>query len=166
MNPPRPNPVTRNQAAKKQRLVLALVAAGVLAGAGVIAAVALQDTAAYFRAPGDLAADAPAPGESFRLGGLVKPGSVSRSADGLTLSFVVIDNRAELPVSYRGLVPDLFREGQGVVATGALDGTRTFRATQLLAKHDENYMPPEVAKAMAKGGHPQDPAATLDTSGA
>lgn len=152
---------TTKGAAKKQRLVLALVAAGVLAVAGVVAAVALQDTAAYFKAPGDLATDPPAPGETFRLGGLVKPGSIGRSPDGLTLTFVVVDNRGELPVRYTGLVPDLFREGQGVVATGALDSGQTFRATQLLAKHDENYMPPEVAKAMQKGGHPTDPSQTL-----
>ena len=153
---------------KQQRLVLALVALAVLAVAGVVAMFALQDTAAYFRAPADLAADRPAPGESFRLGGLVKPGSVDRSADGLTMHFTVTDMKAETPVSYRGLTPDLFREGQGVIATGSFDGAGTFQAEQLLAKHDENYMPPEVAKALEKSGHPMDraPATSAPDSGA
>ena len=141
---------------KQQRLVLALVALAVLAAAAVIAMFALQDTAAYFRAPADLAGDPPSPGESFRLGGLVKPGSVHRSADGLTMNFMVTDMQAETPVSYRGLTPDLFREGQGVIATGSMDATGRFQAAELLAKHDENYMPPEVAKALEKSGHPMD----------
>lgn len=141
-------------AAKRQRLILAGVAAAVLAVAGVAGAIALEDTAAYFKAPGDFVTDPPAPGQTIRLGGMVKDGSIRRSPDGLTMHFVVVDNRAELPVRYTGLVPDLFREGQGVVATGVLDPAGEFEAQQLLAKHDENYMPPEVAKAMEKGGHP------------
>jgi cytochrome c-type biogenesis protein CcmE len=139
---------------KQQRLVLALAALAALVVAGVFAAVALGDTAAYFRAPADLVENRPAPGESFRLGGLVKPGSVARSADGLGLEFTVTDMKAETPVSYRGLTPDLFREGQGVIATGSFDASGRFKAEQLLAKHDENYMPPEVAKALEKSGHP------------
>ncbi|MCG2841351.1 cytochrome c maturation protein CcmE [Sandaracinobacter sp. RS1-74] len=141
---------------KQQRLVLALVALAVLAAAGVIAMFALEDTAAYFRAPADIEANPPAPGETFRLGGLVKPGSVGRSDDGLTLLFTVTDMKAETSASYRGLVPDLFREGQGVIATGRLDASGHFEAEQLLAKHDENYMPPEVAKALEGTGHPMD----------
>jgi cytochrome c-type biogenesis protein CcmE len=139
---------------KRQRLVLAGVAAAVLATAGIAAALALQDTAAYFMVPSDIAADPPAAGDTIRLGGLVKPGSVSRSPDGLTLQFVVMDTSAETPVAYRGLVPDLFREGQGVIATGAMTPAGGFQATQLLAKHDENYMPPEVAKSLREQGHP------------
>ncbi len=146
----------RKGAAKRQRLILAGVAAVVLAGAGIAAAIALQDTAAYFKAPGDFVTEPPAPGQTIRLGGLVKDGSIRRSPDGLTMYFTVVDNRAELPVRYTGLVPDLFREGQGVVATGVLAPGGEFEARELLAKHDENYMPPEVAKAMEKGGHPQD----------
>jgi cytochrome c-type biogenesis protein CcmE len=94
----------------------------------------------------------------------VKAGSVSRSADGLVLSFTVTDMKADTPVRYRGLVPDLFRENQGVVATGSFDATGTFTARELLAKHDENYMPPEVAKALEKNGHPvpSRPTAALD----
>lgn len=142
--------------AKRQRLILAGVAAAVLALAGTVGAIALQDTAAYFKAPGDFVTDPPAAGQTIRLGGLVKDGSIRRSPDGLTMYFVVADNRAELPVRYTGLVPDLFREGQGVVATGVLAANGEFEARELLAKHDENYMPPEVAKAMKKGGHPMD----------
>jgi cytochrome c-type biogenesis protein CcmE len=142
-------------APKQQRLVLAMVALAALALAGVIAAFALEDTAAYFKAPSDLASAPPAPGETFRLGGLVKAGSVGRSADGLTLTFTVTDMAADTRVAYRGLVPDLFREGQGVIATGSLGRGGTFEARELLAKHDENYMPPEVAKALEKApGHP------------
>ncbi len=139
---------------KRQRLVLAVVAAVVLAVAGIVAALALQDTAAYFKVPSDLAADPVPAGQTIRLGGLVKAGSVGRSADGLVLTFTVTDTAADTPVSYRGLVPDLFRENQGVIATGAFRPDGTFEARQLLAKHDENYMPPEVAKALERQGHP------------
>ena len=143
---------------KQQRLVLALVAAAVLLLAGVIASLALKDTAAYFKSPADIAASPPAAGETIRLGGLVKQGSVGRSADGLELHFTVTDLQADTQVSYRGIVPDLFREGQGVIATGSFDGAGTFRAKELLAKHDEKYMPPEVAKSLEKKGHPVKPA--------
>jgi len=146
--------VAARPTAKRQRLILALAAAGVLAIAGVVATIALQDSAAYFKAPGDIAASPPVIGQTIRLGGLVKDGSVQHAPDGLTIRFVVMDNRAELPVRYKGITPDLFREGQGVIATGAMTAAGDFEAQQLLAKHDENYMPPEVARAMEKGGHP------------
>ena len=141
---------------KQQRLVLALVALAVMVVAGLFATLALQDTAAYFKAPSDIAADRPAPGETFRLGGLVKAGSVSRSEDGLVLNFTVTDMKADTLVSYRGIVPDLFRENQGVIATGSFGADGRFSAKELLAKHDENYMPPEVAKALEKNGHPME----------
>ena len=141
---------------KQQRLVLALAALAVMVVAGVFATLALQDTAAYFKAPSDIAADHPAPGETFRLGGLVKTGSVSRSEDGLVLNFTVTDMKADTLVSYRGIVPDLFRENQGVIATGSFGADGRFSAKELLAKHDENYMPPEVAKALEKNGHPME----------
>ena len=139
---------------KQQRLVLALVAVAVLAAAGVIASFALQDAAAYFKAPADIAASPPAPGQTIRLGGLVKSGSVTRAGDGLEIRFTVTDMKADTQVAYRGLVPDLFREGQGVIATGSFDAQGVFQASELLAKHDEKYMPPEVAKALEKQGHP------------
>jgi cytochrome c-type biogenesis protein CcmE len=150
---------------KQQRLVLALAAIAALGIAGIIAAFALEDTAAYFKAPSDIAAEQPAPGQVIRLGGLVKEGSVSRSADGLVLNFTVTDMKADTPVSYRGLVPDLFREKQGVIATGSFDGSGHFVARELLAKHDENYMPPEVAKALEKNGHPMKGAPTAAVAG-
>lgn len=134
--------------AKQQRLMLAVVAMLALAGAGVIAAASLKDSATYFYTPADLAADPPAAGRTIRLGGLVKEGTVHREADGLTLAFTVTDLRSEVPVRYKGIVPDLFRERQGVIATGHFDGEGRFVAGQLLARHDENYMPPEVAKAL------------------
>ena len=116
---------------------------------------ALRDTAAYFKAPADLVAERPEPGQTFRLGGLVKPGTLRRAADGVTMDFTVTDNQAETEVSYRGLVPDLFGEGQGVIATGSFDAGGRFQAEQLLAKHDENYVPPEVEKALERSGaHP------------
>jgi cytochrome c-type biogenesis protein CcmE len=133
---------------KQQRLALAAAAVLALAGAGVIAAASLKDSATYFYAPADLAADPPAAGHTIRLGGLVKEGTVRREADGLTLVFVVTDLRSEVPVRYTGIVPDLFRERQGVIATGSFDGEGHFVARELLAKHDEKYMPPEVAKAL------------------
>ena len=134
---------------KQQRLLLALAAVAALVIAGIIAMFALRDTAAYFRAPADLTSDRPAPGETFRLGGLVKSGSLHRAADGVTMDFVVTDMKADTPVSYRGLVPDLFREGQGVVTEGAFDAaTHSFVADSVLAKHDENYMPPEAQHAV------------------
>jgi cytochrome c-type biogenesis protein CcmE len=134
----------------RQRLVLASAAAAAIGVAGLVAAFALEDTAAYFKAPSDIATAPPSPGETIRLGGLVKTGSVGRSADGLTLTFTVTDMAADTPVRYRGLVPDLFREGQGVIATGRFEPGGAFVAEELLAKHDENYMPPEVADALAR----------------
>lgn len=145
---------------KQQRLILAGVAVAVLLGAGVLATATLGDTATYFYAPSDLAAQPQPAGKSIRLGGLVKAGSVQRSTDGLTLHFAVVDHGAETPVSYRGIVPDLFQENQGVVATGSFDAKGQFVAQELLARHDENYMPPEVARSLKKQvdatqpGHP------------
>lgn len=134
---------------KRQRLWLAGLALVAILGAGALAIPALQDKAAFFVAPSD--AQDKAPGQAFRLGGLVEPGSVGRTPDGLTLTFRVTDKAASVPVTYRGLVPDLFREGSGVVAEGRFDASGTFVADTLLAKHDEKYMPPEVAEAMRKG---------------
>jgi cytochrome c-type biogenesis protein CcmE len=95
------------------------------------------------------------PGKRFRLGGLVQPGSLVHG-ENLAITFQVADGSATLPVSYRGILPDLFREGQGVVAEGALDSSGVFRADTVLAKHDENYMPKDVADALKKQGHWKD----------
>ena len=112
--------------------------AGVAAGAGIV----------LMLGP----ASPPAPGQTIRLGGLVKTGTVTRPGDGLELHFIVTDMKADTNVTYRGLVPDLFREGQGVIATGSFDAQGVFRAQELLAKHDETYMPREVADRLKATG--------------
>ena len=130
---------------KRQRLVLACVALAALMGAGLIAASALKEEASYFYTPTTLAKAQVPPGKAIRMGGMVKPGSIARGADGLTVRFVVQDRDAELPVSYRGITPDLFVEGSGVVADGKMAAGGIFVAESLLAKHDENYVPRELA---------------------
>lgn len=145
---------------KQQRLVLAAVAAVALVGAGVLAAATMRETATYFYAPADLAARPPAAGQTIRLGGLVRAGSIAHR--GTTTSFTVTDLHHEVRVSYTGIVPDLFRERQGVVATGRFAPSGEFIAEELLAKHDEKYMPPEVArslKAQLRDTQPAHPAA-------
>src|SRR3954464_4520619 len=112
---------------------------------------ALRDTIVFFYTPSEVAEKHVGPGERIRLGGLVEDGSLTRGG-GMTVSFVVTDKVKSLAVTYSGQLPDLFREGQGVVAEGKLDGTGTFIADTVLAKHDENYMPPEVAKALKEQG--------------
>ena len=131
--------------AKHQRLVLALVALVGVGGAGVLAASALRDEAAYFRTPVEIQDGKATVGEAMRLGGMVEKGSVQRDADGVTTRFVVEDGDARVPVTYRGIVPDLFREGSGVVAEGRLEASGLFVADNILAKHDERYMPPQMA---------------------
>ncbi len=129
---------------KHQRLVLVVVALVALVGAGLLAALALRDQASYFYVPADIAADPPAPGQAIRLGGMVENGSITTAADGVTVQFVVQDGQARVPVSYSGIVPSLFVEGSGVVAEGSMNANGVFIADNLLAKHDENYMPREL----------------------
>jgi cytochrome c-type biogenesis protein CcmE len=117
--------------------------------------IALEDSIVFFNSPTDLVEKHIKPGQRMRIGGLVKEGSVSRS-DNLAVRFEVTDGTSTLTVAYQGLLPDLFREGQGVVAEGALDANGTFRADSVLAKHDETYMPKEVAEALKKQGHWQE----------
>lgn len=138
--------------AKHQRLVLIGMAALAIGGAAALGFNALSDTMTYFYSPSDVAEKGVEPGQSIRLGGLVEPGSVRREADGLTLAFTVTDTAKTVPVRYKGLVPDLFKEGQGVVAEGKFDPQGVFVAQSLLAKHDENYMPPEVADSIKRAG--------------
>lgn len=130
--------------AKHQRLILALVALVALIGAGLLAASALKDEAAYFYTPSDAKTKGVEPGKAIRLGGMVVKGSLHRAADGVTVRFQVTDNKAVVPATFTGIAPDLFREGSGVVAEGAFDRSGTFVATNLLAKHDERYMPREL----------------------
>jgi cytochrome c-type biogenesis protein CcmE len=138
---------------RKRRLIAVLL---ILAGVGVASTIAfysLQENLLYFQSPSDLAQQPIPPGRQFRLGGLVKPGSVNRPDNDLATRFVVTDGPEEVIVEYVGILPDLFREGQGVIARGALNGTGLFEASEVLAKHDENYMPPEVADALEESGH-------------
>ncbi len=129
---------------KHQRLVLALVALVALIGAGLLAAWGLRSQASYFYVPADIAADPPPPDRAVRLGGMVEEGSMATLADGITVTFMVNDGVARVPVSFTGIVPDLFVEGSGVVAEGSLGADGVFIADNLLAKHDENYMPREL----------------------
>ena len=129
---------------KHQRLVLLAVALVALIGAALLAAWALRNQASYFYVPSDMAAEPPAPGQAVRLGGMVEQGTLRTQSDGVTVEFVVGDGEAKVPVTYSGIVPDLFVEGSGVVAEGSLRPDGTFVATNLLAKHDENSMPREL----------------------
>ena len=140
--------------AKHQRLILAAVALCGVAGAGVLAASALRDEAAYFRTPAEVVAGKTTVGEPMRLGGMVAAGSIKRQADGLTIDFVATDGKASIPVQFKGIVPDLFAENSGMVADGRMRADGIFVADKILAKHDEKYMPPQMEgmdKAVAKG---------------
>ena len=131
--------------AKHQRLTLVILALVALIGAGLLAAWSLRSQANFFYLPDQMVADPPAVGQAVRLGGMVADGSIETLADGITVAFVVTDQEeARVPVRYSGIVPDLFVEGSGVVAEGSLDAEGTFIATNLLAKHDENYVPREL----------------------
>jgi len=130
---------------KHQRLVLIILAVAALIGAVLLAMWGLQDRAAYFVTPTDIAAGKAQPDRAMRLGGMVVKGSLKRDADGLTIRFTVSDGKATTPVVFRGITPDLFREGSGVVAEGRLDPSGLFLADNILAKHDERYMPPQMA---------------------
>ncbi|MEH3159276.1 MAG: cytochrome c maturation protein CcmE [Sphingomonas taxi] len=136
--------------AKHQRLTLALLAVAAVVAAALLAMSALKDQASFFYAPSDVAKQGLPLGRAVRLGGMVQRGSVRRAPDGVTVRFVVGDGVATTPVTFAGIVPDLFREGSGVVAEGTFNPDGSFAATNLLAKHDEKYMPPELAPK-AKG---------------
>jgi cytochrome c-type biogenesis protein CcmE len=136
---------------KKRRLTLIALAGAVLTLAAALVLVALNDRIVFFYSPTEIAAKAPVAGSRLRLGGLVAEGSVQRGADG-SVSFAVTDTARTVQVTYRGILPDLFREGQGIVAEGVLTGAGTLAADNVLAKHDENYMPREVADALKQQG--------------
>jgi cytochrome c-type biogenesis protein CcmE len=133
---------------KHQRLVLLVFALTALIGAGLLAAYALRNQAAYFYVPSELAAKPPEAGRAVRLGGMVQKGSIKTRGDGVTIDFLVGDGKVDVPVRFRGITPELFVEGSGVVAEGRMEGT-TFVADNLLAKHDEKYVPREM-KDMSK----------------
>lgn len=131
--------------AKHQRLVLIVIAIAALIGAGLLAAWALRSQANYFYLPAQMVADPPAPGQAVRLGGMVEAGSLAMQPDGITVAFTVTDkDSAQVPVRFTGILPDLFVEGSGVVAEGELSKDGVFIASNLLAKHDENYVPREL----------------------
>ncbi len=138
---------------RKQRR-LAFVVAGMVALGAAVALVlsAFEESLVFFYTPSDLAAKDVPEGRRMRIGGLVEEGSLERSVDGLTVKFRVTDLSTALAVTYTGMLPDLFREGQGVVAEGVATAGGVFRADSILAKHDENYMPPEVAEALKASG--------------
>lgn len=137
---------------KQRRLTMILSALAVLGVALGLVLVAMRDNIVFFYSPAEIVAKQVEPGTRLRLGGLVKEGSVERGADRF-VSFTVVDTLSEVRVRYRGLLPDLFREGQGVVAEGTLEEGGNFTADTVLARHDENYMPREVADSLKKQGH-------------
>jgi cytochrome c-type biogenesis protein CcmE len=141
---------------KRRRLYfIALGLLGLFAGTGLVLS-AFQENLVFFFSPTELAAKTPSPSQRIRMGGLVEPGSVKK--DGHNVSFTVTDTVHSTPVKYAGLLPDLFKEGTGVVVEGRLGTDGVFAANEVLAKHDENYMPKEVADALKKSGHWQETA--------
>ena len=140
---------------KQRRLTMIGGSLAVLAVAAALVLNAMRDSIVFFSTPAMVAEKHIPAGKRFRLGGLVQPGSLVRG-DNLAVTFEVADGSATLPVAYKGILPDLFREGQGVVAEGALDASGVFKADTVLAKHDETYMPKEVADALKKQGHWKD----------
>jgi len=139
---------------RKKRLIGVLIIVLGVGFATAITAWSLRQNINAFHTPSDTAISQIPPGRAFRLGGLVEPGSVQRGADGLQVEFTVTDGDGTMRVAFDGILPDLFKEGQGVIARGALSDEKVFVAEEVLAKHDENYMPPEVAEALAEKGHP------------
>ena len=146
---------------RKQRMVtVALVLAGVGLAVG-LALQAFQENLMFFYSPTQVLAGEPPQGRKIRLGGLVTTGSLQREPGELEVRFTVTDNQNAMTVSYAGILPDLFREGQGVIAIGLLQPDGSLKAEEVLAKHDENYMPPEVAEMLAEQGHTVDAESTV-----
>jgi cytochrome c-type biogenesis protein CcmE len=140
---------------KQRRLILIGSSLGVLAFAVALILGSLRESIVFFNSPTDIADNKAAPGKRVRLGGMVKMGSLERG-DNLQVRFEVTDGNKDIAVSYRGILPDLFREGQGVIAEGHIEPGETFKADTVLAKHDENYMPREVVETLKKQGHWQE----------
>ena len=135
---------------RRRRMLLVIGILGGVSVAGALALQAFRSNVMFFFDPSQVAAGEAPPGERFRLGGMVTKGSVQRTPGSLEVRFVVTDFAQSVPVVYSGVLPDLFREGQGVVADGRLQPDGTFRADEVLAKHDENYMPPEVTRSLKR----------------
>ena len=148
---------------KRRHKRIGIILAG-LAGlslAGFLALSAFQNNLVFFFSPTQVAAKEAPVNRTFRIGGLVEEGTLKRDSDGLTVRFTVTDTAASIPVVYKGILPDLFKEGRGCVAQGRLGDDGVFRAEEVLAKHDENYMPPEAGEAIDKAKHAKEAAKTV-----
>ena len=152
--------MSRAKLRKRKRLTIVLSALIMLGVAVSLVLFAFEDNIVFFFGPTDIVQGNVGPGQQFRLGGLVVEESVKKAEDGVTTLFGVSDGAEEVLVSYKGILPDLFREGQGIVAQGSLNTESVFVATEVLAKHDETYMPPEVVEAMKRAGTWQEDGAT------
>ncbi len=135
---------------RSKRLVLVSGGVALLCAAAALVLSAFQENLVFFHTPTEVAAGKAPTGKAFRIGGLVEGGSIQREADGITVRFVITDTAQSIPVAYKGTLPDLFKDGKGAVVQGRLEADGLFRATEVLAKHDENYMPPEVTQALEK----------------
>lgn len=146
--------LSRAKIRKRQRMYIIGAILLAVGGAAALMLTAFEDSVVFFFSPTEIAEKSPIdPDQRLRIGGLVVEGSVAKQDDGQTIAFVVTDMTESVPVSYRGILPDLFREGQGVVAEGHMNSDGTFVASEVMAKHDENYMPPEVAESLKKSGY-------------
>lgn len=138
---------------RQRRLMWVLLGLVLVSTAVILMLRALNANVMFFYSPSQVQSGEAPRNAAFRLGGLVEEGSLQRSPDGLQVQFMVTDQVKSVPVAYKGLLPDLFKEGKGVVVSGKLEGEGQFRATEVLAKHDENYMPPEAAHALEQAGN-------------
>ena len=140
---------------RHKKLTIIIMSVAALGLSATLVLDAFQSNLVFFFSPSQVAANEAPRGKSFRIGGLVEEGSVKRQSDGVTVSFIVTDTAKVIPVVYTGILPDLFKEGKGVVAQGKLSSDGVFRADEVLAKHDENYMPPEAANALEQASKSQ-----------
>jgi cytochrome c-type biogenesis protein CcmE len=146
---------------RHKRITFILVGVACLGVAAYLVANAFRSNLVFFFSPTQVAAKEAPVDRTFRVGGLVQDGTLKRDADGLTVRFIVTDTAASIPVVYKGILPDLFKEGRGCVAQGKLGSDGVFRAEQVLAKHDENYMPPEAGQAIDKAKYAREAAKTV-----
>lgn len=138
--------------ARHKRIALIVGGLAILGLVATLVLNAFQSNLVFFFSPTQVAAGEAPKGKTFRIGGMVREGSIKREADGVTIRFVITDTEKDLTVAYKGILPDLFKEGKGAVAQGKLDDSGLFTANEVLAKHDENYMPPDAAKALGDAG--------------
>jgi cytochrome c-type biogenesis protein CcmE len=139
---------------RTKRFIWVAIGVAIIALAVTLVLRAFNANLVFFYTPTDVSQSKAPKDRTFRIGGLVTEGSVQRKADGLTVAFMVTDTMQSIPVRYTGILPDLFKEGKGVVAQGKIGNDGVFTASEVLAKHDENYMPPEAAEALKRAGHP------------